>query len=84
MKTNLETGMTDELRAEYHLPELKNRVRGKYVHRFAEPAGGALTVTLEPDVAAVFESTAAVNEALRFLIKVAENGSPLREVKASR
>ncbi len=33
-------------------------------------------VALEPDVAAVFGSAAAVNEALRFLIKVTRENAP--------
>jgi hypothetical protein len=37
------------------------------------PAG--LTVSLEPDVAAVFSTAASVNEALRFLIRVTQDTS---------
>ena len=60
----------DELRAEYDLSQLKGRVRGKYVERYR---AGTNLVLLEPDVAAVFPDAKAVNEALRLLIKVAEN-----------
>src|SRR2546423_2673646 len=60
----------DELRPEYDLSQLKGRVRGKYVERYR---AGTNLVLLEPDVAAAFPDAKAVNEALRLLIKVAEN-----------
>ncbi len=60
----------DELRPEYDLSQLKGRVRGKYVERYQ---AGTNLVLLEPDVAAAFPDAKAVNEALRLLIKVAEN-----------
>ena len=49
----------DGMRAEY---DFSGGVRGKYAARFAE---GSNVVVLEPDVAAVFRTTKAVNEALR-------------------
>ncbi len=60
----------DELRPEYDLSQLKGRVRGKYVERYR---AGTNLVLLEPDVAAAFPDAKAVNEALRLLIKVAED-----------
>ena len=60
----------DELRPEYDFTQLKGRVRGKYVERYR---AGTNLVLLEPDVAAAFPDAKAVNEALRLLIKVAEN-----------
>ncbi|HEY0405285.1 MAG TPA: hypothetical protein VGC89_06140 [Pyrinomonadaceae bacterium] len=60
----------DELRTEYDLSQLKGRTRGKYVERYR---AGTNLVLLEPDVAAAFPDAKAVNEALRLLIKVAEN-----------
>ncbi len=60
----------DELRPEYDLSQLKGRVRGKYVERYR---AGTNLVLLEPDVAAAFPDAKTVNEALRLLIKVAEN-----------
>ncbi|MDQ3755096.1 MAG: hypothetical protein M3371_10230 [Acidobacteriota bacterium] len=59
----------DELRPEYDLSQLKGRVRGKYVERYR---AGTNLVLLEPDVAAAFPDTKAVNQALRLLIKVAQ------------
>lgn len=59
----------DELRPEYGAEELegllKNGVRGKYVERYRQ---GTNLVKLAPDVAAVFPTEQAVNEALRRLI----------------
>ena len=66
----VESNMEDELRPEYDLSQLKGRVRGKYVERYG---AGTNLVLLEPDVAAAFPDAKAVNEALRLLIKVAEN-----------
>ena len=63
----------DELRPEYNLSQLKGRVRGKYVERYR---AGTNLVLLEPDVAAAFPDAKTVNEALRLLIKVAENQFP--------
>ena len=60
----------DDLRPEYDLSQLKGRVRGKYVERYR---AGTNLVLLEPDVAAAFPDAKTVNEALRLLIKVAEN-----------
>jgi hypothetical protein len=60
----------DELRSEYDLSMLKNRVRGKYAERFAE---GTNVVLIEPDIAASFPDAKSVNKALRMLIKVAKS-----------
>ena len=45
-------------------------VRGKYYRRLLKE--GANVVVLEPDVAKAFRSSAAVNEALRSLLRVSE------------
>jgi len=57
--------MEDELRSEYDLKSLQVRRLGSGRKSFGET-----TVRLEPDVAAMFPSADAVNEALRFLIRV--------------
>ncbi len=62
----------DEMRAEYHF-DYSTAVRGKYYRRLLRE--GANVVVLEPDVAKAFRSSAAVNEALRSLIKVARAAS---------
>ena len=55
----------DELRSEYNF-DYSTAVRGKYYrHLIGE---GANVAVLEPDVARVFRSSAAVNEALRSLL----------------
>ncbi len=55
----------DELRSEYDLKSLRVRRLGSRRKSF-----GGTTVRLEPDVAEMFPSADAVNEALRFLVRV--------------
>lgn len=57
------------------LPEcdFRDGVRGKYAKRYTE---GTNVVLLDPDVAAAFPDSAAVNSALRALLEIAR-----REVK---
>jgi hypothetical protein len=62
-RDNLE--MEDDLKPEYDLKSLRVRKLGTERKSFA-----GVTVRLEPDVAEMFPSAEAVNEALRFLIKV--------------
>jgi hypothetical protein len=64
--------MEDDLRAEYDLKSLRVRKLGSGRKSF----GGA-TVRLEPDVAEIFPSADAVNEALRFLIRVMQDNQAL-------
>jgi hypothetical protein len=63
---NTDLEMEDDLQAEYDLKNLRVRRLGSGRKSF-----GA-TVRLEPDVAEIFPSAESVNEALRFLIKVAQ------------
>lgn len=58
----------EEMRSEYDLSQLNNRVRGKYVERYNS---GTNLILLETDVQAAFPDSESVNEALRMLIKVA-------------
>ena len=51
------------MRPEY---DFSQGVRGKYVQRFRE---GTNIIVLDPDVAAEFKNSAAVNEALRKVLK---------------
>jgi len=63
----------DDLRDEYDLKSLRVRRLGSGRKSF-----GGSTVRLEPDVAEIFSSADAVNEALRFMIKVMrENQMPM-------
>jgi hypothetical protein len=64
------TAMADELRPEYDLKSLEVRRLGPHRKSF----GGV--IRLEPDVAAMFPSAEAVNEALRFLIRITKSNEP--------
>lgn len=70
----------EDMRSEYDLKRLRVRRFGSERNSFGET-----TVRLEPDVAAVFDSADAVNEALRFLIKVTRDNqvNPTTEVNLS-
>ena len=57
----------DELRPEYDLTQLKGCVRGKYAARARQ---GTNIILLAPDVSEVFKDDAAVNEALRTIIRL--------------
>ena len=68
MKKNIQSDMDDELRSEYDLRELlREGVRGKYAQRYS---AGTNLVLLDPDVAQVFASEQAVNEALRLVLQL--------------
>ena len=68
MRANKQAG-PDEMRKEYNF-DYSTAVRGKYYRRLIKE--GANVVVLEPDVARAFRSSAAVNDALRSLLKVSE------------
>ncbi len=59
----------EDMRPEYDLDYCK-AVRGKYYRRLLEE--GANVAVLEPDVAKAFRDSAAVNEALRSLLRMSE------------
>ena len=68
MKTAHKNEKPDELRPEYDLAaHLAQGVRGKYAGRFKQ---GTNLVLLSPDVAKVFTSDKAVNEALRLILQL--------------
>jgi hypothetical protein len=56
----------DDLRPEYDFSSLKGGVRGKYYRRFR---AGTNIVRLDPDLARVFPTDQAVNEALRTVVR---------------
>jgi hypothetical protein len=64
--------VSDELRPEYKREDLGVGVRGKY---FEEYRKGTNLVLLSPDVARVFSTDEAVNEALRSLIDLAKKST---------
>jgi hypothetical protein len=57
--------MTDDLRPEYDLAALGPGVRGKYAGRLARTT----LVALEPELAAAFPTSEAVNDALRAVLR---------------
>ncbi len=59
----------DELAEEYDLSQLKGVVWGKYAKRVRM---GTNLIMLAPDVAQIFKTDEAVNEALRLLIQLAK------------
>ena len=68
-----------DLRSEYTFDYSKG-IRGKYCRRLIKE--GSNIVMLEPDVAKVFHSSDAVNDALRSLLKVSK--SALRTARSRR
>jgi len=73
MKKELKSEMEDELRPEYDFAQMPGGVRGKYVSRYRR---GTNLVLLDADVAQAFPNDAAVNEALRLLMQVAQRQQP--------
>jgi hypothetical protein len=63
----------DELRPEYDLQILQVRKLGPGRKKFCD------TVRLEPDVIAAFPNADAVNEALRYLIEIAQHSASLTQ-----
>ncbi|HAF15426.1 MAG TPA: hypothetical protein DHU55_14070 [Blastocatellia bacterium] len=66
----IEPEANDELRPEYDLRSLRVRKLGPGRKSFSG------TIRLEPDVAEIFPDADAVNEALRFLIRVTQEKKP--------
>jgi len=62
----------NELRSEYKREDLGVGVRGKYFESYRQ---GTNLVLLSPDVAKVFATEEAVNEALRSLINIAQKST---------
>ena len=56
-----------EMRAEY---DFSKGIRGKYFQGFKQ---GTNLILLEPDLASVFKDSAAVNEALRALLRATDH-----------
>lgn len=67
MSQEPETTTDDEMRPEY---DFSGGVRGKYYEAYKQATN---IIVLEPDVAEVFRDSAAVNEALRLLTKIAKS-----------
>jgi hypothetical protein len=69
------------MRRQYKREDLGKGVRGKY---FAAYSKGTNLVLLSPDVAAVFPTAEAVNEALRALVQVAKESARLTARSSGR
>jgi hypothetical protein len=65
----MKTVKHEEMRKEYGQEDLGKGIRGKYSEEYKK---GTNLVLLSPDVAAAFPDEASVNEALRSLLKVAQ------------
>jgi len=61
---------TDELRAEYDFASMTGGVRGKYAERYRQ---GVNIVKLDDDISSYFPDAKSVNDALRSLIRIAQN-----------
>ena len=72
MKTGNEMPLDDDLRPEYDETVLEEGVRGKYSARYQ---AGTNLVLLAPDVAAVFPTSEAVNDALHLLMQDAQRST---------
>jgi hypothetical protein len=59
-------GLDDDMRAEYDFASMKGGVRGKYAQRVRESTN---IVLIEPEVAEAFPTEAAVNEALKGILR---------------
>lgn len=71
----------DEMRPEYKREDLGAGVRGKYYEAYNE---GHNLVLLRPEVAKVFPSEEAVNEALLSLIRIAQTSTGLIKDSSGR
>jgi hypothetical protein len=71
----------DDLRPEYDFSSLKGGVRGKYYRRFQ---AGTNIVRLEPDLARVFPTDEAVNEALRTVVRASRVSRSSRRLPNKR
>ena len=70
MKKNKRNG----LRSEYRRKDLGRGTRGKYLKTYR---AGTNLMLIKPEVAAVFETEKAVNDALRSLIDIAQRATSL-------
>jgi len=74
-------GSRDDMRSEYNF-DYSTAVRGKYYRRIMRE--GANVAVLEPDVAKAFRNSAAVNEALRSLLRISETTRRLTSPSSGR
>ncbi len=67
---------SDDLRPEYSRESLGKGTRGKFLNAYNK---GTNLVLLNPEIAKVFSSSAAVNEALNSLLQLTEQTVKLRK-----
>ncbi|MFH0975435.1 MAG: hypothetical protein V1874_06595 [Spirochaetota bacterium] len=67
---------SDDLRPVYKREDLGKGTRGKYIKSYKK---GTNLILLSPDVAEVFPSEKEVNEALRYLINLAQKSTLLKK-----
>jgi hypothetical protein len=72
---------SDELRPQYQRSDFKKLERGKYAERVKASSN---VVVLAPELAAVFQNSAAVNKALQSLVDVAQKASGLTSGSTGR
>jgi hypothetical protein len=60
---------TNGMRPEYDFASMKGGVRGEYVKRYRE---GTNLILLDPELAEAFPTDAAINDALRAVLKMTE------------
>ena len=77
----MKTKTIEELRPEYDFDYTK-AVRGKYFKRLLEE--GANVAVLEPEIAKVFTSSTAVNDALRSLLEITRSTQRLTKHPTGR
>ena len=70
-----------DMRPEYDFASMKGGVRGKYVRRYR---AGTNLVLLEPEVAQAFPNDAAVNEALRAVLRATRVVKPTGRLRSKR
>jgi hypothetical protein len=78
---DMKNKVIEELRPEYEF-DYSKAVRGKYFKRLIEE--GANVAVLEPEVAKVFTSSAAVNEALKSLLEITKSTQRLTKHSTGR
>jgi hypothetical protein len=71
----------DDLRPEYKRSDFGKLVRGKYAARISKETN---IILLEPEVAKAFPNDQAVNEALRFLINIAQKSAGSKKPSTKR
>ncbi len=77
----MKTKTIEELRPEYEF-DYSKAVRGKYFKRLLEE--GANVAILEPEIAKVFTSSAAVNDALKALLEITRSTQRLTRHSTGR